>query len=294
MYLNTNDYLITNNSILSGLPNYPTYFSSFTDCVSRIQKSSELQYTRRTGVALNKEKLKDNLISLTLDTSRKLTAYAKFSNNIVLNKEVTFTDSDLRRAADTILPEIARGLHNRAESNLTALTDYGVTAATQTALLTAITDYVSYIPKPRIAITEKKISTTELANLFKQADEILDNIDSLIDIISVTEPKFYDGYGSVRKVIDTGSSSLSVFGFVTDAATKLPIKDAIVRFSINNTESEEVIIKKTASKGGFRIKSMPNGVYSVKVSKDGYIDYDSKLSIIRGEHAMLMVELKKP
>ncbi len=131
--------------------------------------------------------------------------------------------------------------------------------------------------KPRLGITDKKQNTTQLAYFFKAADLSLDNIDTVIEIIRSTQPNFYNGYKSVRKIIETGTGSLAVKGFVTDTASGEPIKGVNLSFMPDGIGSKAAIakasgniVKKTADKGGFNIKTLPQGMYTVTISKNGY------------------------
>ncbi len=145
------------------------------------------------------------------------------------------------------------------------------TGATQTALLNTINACVEAIPKPRIGKTETKQSTQQLANAFAAADSALENIDVIVEIVRLTQPNFYNGYKSVRKLISTGRSTLSVKGVVTDLASGEPLKNAILSFALDGNgmmakaaKSSELLVKKTADKGGFNIKTLTAGKYTVR------------------------------
>jgi hypothetical protein len=53
------------------------------------------------------------------------------------------------------------------------------------------------------------------------------------------------------------------------------------------------IVKKTAEKGSFKIKNMPEGIYSVRVTKTGYKEKVITISISPGEMTTLNVELER-
>ncbi|NTW50701.1 MAG: hypothetical protein HGB19_13420 [Chlorobiales bacterium] len=193
MYLAVKEYLTANAAILTPLPNYSGFFTSFQNSVTAIQTYSEQQQFDKTGIAVNKRQLKQTLITLMGDTSRRITAYATFANNQVLLKEIKVSESRLKKLADTALRDAAQGIYDRAQTNLTALATYGITAATQTAFQTAITAFVTAIPKPRLGINDKKQSTLQVAANFKTADTALDNIDTTVDMIKLTQANFYSG-----------------------------------------------------------------------------------------------------
>jgi hypothetical protein len=66
---------------------------------------------------------------------------------------------------------------------------------------------------------------------------------------------------SNHKVIETGNGTLTVKGFITDAKTGTPIKGASLSFALDGNgtkvkaaKANELLVKKTAEKGGFIIK----------------------------------------
>lgn len=297
MYLAVKDYLMTNAAIVTPLPNYSGFSTAFLGAITQIQTFGELQMFDKTGIQANKGQLKSSLVVLAADASRKIQAYAKFANNQLLLSETKFTESDLKNATDNELRDIAQGIYNRAQTNLTALTPYGITAATQTAFLAAINAYVVAIPKPRVGVAETKQSTLQLANAFTSAESALGNIDAIIEIVKLTQNNFYNGYKSVRKLIEMGIGSLAVKGLVTDAATGEPVKGVTVSFSLNGvamaktaTQTPEVV-KKSADKGGFNIKSLAAGTYQVTLKKAGYAAQTVIISVNDGEMTVMDISL---
>lgn len=307
MFLAVKDYLTTNAAIVTPLPNYSGYFTAFQNSITQIQTYAEQQMFDKKGISVSKKQLRDTLIAIAADTSRRLTAYAKFANNQVLLSEIKFTDSDLKRGADTVLRDYAQGIYDRAQTNLTALATYGVTAATQTALQAAITAFVVSIPKPRLGITEKKQSTVQLSNYYDAADSTIYNIDTIIEIVKISQANFYNGYKTARKIIETGIGSLALKGFITDAATGEPLKGVTINFcpecveptqkaaanGMSAAKEEVVLTKRTAEKGGFNIKSLPEGVYKVTVKKNGYKEQVVTVAVNDGEMGDLNIELSK-
>ncbi len=57
--------------------------------------------------------------------------------------------------------------------------------------------------------------------------------------------------------------------------------------------SAEPIVKKTADKGGFMVKSLAEGDYTVTISKSGYKEQTVTISITDGEMCELNIELTK-
>jgi hypothetical protein len=300
MYLATRDYLVPNSSIIKGLPSFQENFTSFQSTIMQIQDIAEQQKIDKTGITEGKNQLRMALAELAADNSRKLTAFAKLNNNPTLLGEVKFNESDLKRCADTALKDYSQIVYDRAQANISALADYGITEATQNSLLNAINAYNASIAKPKIGITERSQATKQLVVLFKMADASLSNMDATVEIIRLAQPNFYNGYKAVRKVVETGAGSLALRGCAIDVLTGEPVMGVTFKFfSDENTDKETAahgnasLIKKTAEKGSFNVKNINEGVYQVRVTKPGYKEKIITVSVAEGEMTDLRVGLEK-
>ena len=302
MGMATRDFLVPNATITTPLPNFPANNTLLQNTITQIQTIAELQDFEKTGITDNKSQLKSTVCILSADNSRKLVAFAMFTNNSVLLKEIKISESELKRLADAELKTKAQEIYDRAQTNVAALTAYGITAVTQTTLLNAINAFNTSIPKPRLGIDEKKQATQQLIVLFKTFDTAIENIDAVVEIVRLSQPNFYNGYKTARKIIVTGSNTLSVKGLVTDATTGEPVKGVTLSFALDgemmmaksakvSSKSANVITKKTAEKGGFKIQSLPAGTYQVTIKKVGYPDKIVSIDVNDGEMTDLDVSI---
>ncbi len=301
MYLAAKDFLATNATVVTPLPNYSGHAASFLEAIAQIQNFGEQQRFDKSGLKVGKVQLMNALIMLTADSSRKMQAFARYANNQLLLSETKYSESILKHATDNELRDIAQGVYNRAQCNITALEAYGISAGTQTILLNTINAYVESIPKPRVGKSETKQFTQLLANAFQTADTALENMDVIVEIVKLSQPNFYNGYKSVRKLISTGRSTLAVKGVVTDLSSGEPLKNVRLSFSRDDngipakaaSKGGALLVKKTAGKGGFIIKTLPAGSYHVTCSKGGYVEQTLKLAVTDGELSVLNMQLSK-
>ena len=304
MGMTVRDYLPLYPAITAPLPTVAANITILQTTILQIQAIAELQDFEKTGIAETKRQLKDALVALADDGSRKLTAYAKFTGNTVLLKEIKISETELKRQADADLKTKAQEIYDRAQANVAALATYGITAASQTALLNAINAFNAAIPKPRLGIDERKQATQQLVVLFDTMNTTLVNIDTAVAIVKNAQPVFYKGYITARKVIRTGSKTVSVKGLVTDAATGEPIKGVTVTFALDGGTPmaarsakagahTAAVTKKTAEKGGLQVKSLPTGTYIVTLRKAGYADEVVTIYVNDGEMTVLNVSISR-
>lgn len=295
MYSVVEDYLTTNASVVSGLPNYTPYFSAFTGGIDRIQSLVKRLLSDHSGLTISKDKLKIEAAVLAADSARKIKAYARFIKNDLMESQVDYSDWELKKAPDATFPAIVKGIYDLAQSNLEALTPYGITAATQTALSTALTAYETASPKRRSNTSDDKQINIQLAKAFSDTNAALEELTILFGTIKLQQPNFWNGFKSACDVVVTGTRSLAVIGLITDAATGDPLKSATITFvpdgSVKGAKSNGIVVKKSATKGGFNIKTMTPGGYTVTVKKSGYADNVLSITVSEGELTRITVAL---
>ncbi len=300
----TRDYLPPYSAITAPLPTFTSSYALLVSTINQILVISEAQDFKKTGIAGSKSLLRANLCSLLADYSRKLVAYATFTGNTVLLNEIKISESDLKRLPDAVFRTKGQEMYDRAQSNVAALAAYGILPATQTTLQGHIASFTASIPKPRLGIDEKKQATQQLAALFDTMDTALENMDVAIEIVHSSQVNFYNGYKSAREIIKTGATTLSVKGVITDAATGAPIQGAIIEFvpadaavlmakAGRSVPSPVSVSKKSAVKGGIKVKSLPAGTYLVTVKKVGYADTVVTIYVNDNEMSLLNVAISK-
>ena len=294
MYLAVKVFLNSKLSVLGTLPNFMVSFTAFLGLIPVIQHLMEKQLFDKKGVTNSKQALKQVLATITGDYARKLYAYALFINDHVLIAETHITQSKIDIYSDATLLETAEGMYSRTTPLMTELTGYGITTGTQLELQNAIDNFASSIPSPRLSKTDSKEDTRHLKDQLKAADQTLAKIDAVIEIIRYTEPDIYKGYKLARKVMKYGTHTLAIKGKVTDADTKEPINGVTITFLHHDgTNLQPPVIKKSAAKGGFTVKTMAEGIYKVKLSKVGYNDQVITIVVNEDEQCKMNAEISK-
>ena len=303
MYLASEAVLSTNLILMAAFLKFSNFFEILQSGIIKIRSLDEGQVTDKSGIAVSKGQLKVNLVVLIGDLCRKLRAYATMENNQLLLSETNMSESKLKKCNDNELLDLARATYKLGETHLPELLPYDYSMINQTAFMQAMTDFSASIAAPRVNTIDNKQNTVQLGIAFDTVDAALGNIDVLVDVLKLTKPEFYTSYKSARKIINLSSRSLLVKGLVTDASTGEGLRNVNVSFALNGNNTglmkasasakTETLAKKTAEKGGFSIKSLPEGSYSVTVRKIGYADVVTTLNVTNGELAVLNVELAK-
>jgi hypothetical protein len=294
MFLAVKAFLLTKLTVLGTLPNFTAIFTALQELLAAIQILAEKQSFDKKGLTDAKRDLKLNLTTITGDNTRKLYAYALYINDHVLIAETDISQSKLKLKSDAKLTEFAEGIYNRAALHLADVTAYGITTATQLVLRTAIDDFAEAKSKPRLSEAESKEITRQLDDDYVDADKLLAQLDSLVEIIRITDPNTYKAYKLARKTIGYGTRTIAVRGKVVDAATKVGIKGVSVTFlDAEGASLVPAIVKKTAAKGGFNVKTLAEGIYKLKLTKVGYVDQLITVTVNSDELCNIKAEMNK-
>lgn len=322
MFMTLRDCFIANLKLFNALVNFPTKYTLFNTKTTAVFTCAEKHGIDKSGLTESKEEAKENLIELTYSSASRLYLFAKSNNKKELEIQAKISLSDLKRKPGLDLKAKATEIYDDGQLNLTALTPFGTTATTQTALLNAINLFTDLIPKPRTNTVTKTQDTTALKKAIQEADDVISDIDDIVDTIRFINPELYATYFQARKIIEQGTQSLTIQGKVIDDETGLPIAKAKIELyplfdesvskvnneSESNNESKsknlsvsesikakekEPILKKSAEKGGFNIKSVTHNRYRIVCSKALYITYDGIQELTLDELNKLTIRLKK-
>ena len=290
MYLTLRIFLRANAAITALLPNIEEFMTTLDNAILQIQQNSVQQQSGKASE--DKKETREELEMVTLDQSKKIQAYALYTKDSNLLAETKILKFDIINATDIELVNISKGLHGKIDPHLPNISGYFLTVDTQSNYMNLIVKFESFIPARRQNQLDHTDSSKLVNSGFDMADEAIAQIDSVVEIVHLMHPDFYDRYKAARKVIFTGSTSLSLKGSVIDAETGLPLTDATCTFCLNG-HMDPVLVKKSAEKGGFQVKSLNEGIYQVSVSKIGYQTQTLTITVSASEMYVLEVKMVK-
>ncbi|WP_320052418.1 carboxypeptidase-like regulatory domain-containing protein [uncultured Acetobacteroides sp.] len=300
MALTLLDFFNKNISVANAIPNFPAIFLLLQENVKQIQLNKGKQEANITGLFDIKEQLRKELVVNTCDVVRKLKACAVMSGNKVLEKEVSYNETDFSRSREASIPAKVQVVCNRANEHLKDLAVYGVTEKALSDLKQLSDNFLAAIPTVRTSITDMKVITAQLDALFVENDNIMGKLDVLVDVVRLTQPSFYSAYRNNRKIVNKGGTTLALKGHVVDAKSGEAIKGVKVTFTPKgvigaeaSAKGKKVLVKKTADKGAFFVKNLSEGIYVVTIEKVGYVTQTVEISVDGSEMAKLLVKLDK-
>jgi len=235
--------------------------------------------------------LRANLTRDILSTSRKIQAYADYKKDKALLKETKYTDTSLSVLSDVELAQVAKSLYATVNLYLPELQRYELNPQTQETLMNDATLYETSSPQLDTKNREQTTLTATIAENYKTADGIVASLDKQVEIVHDTEPAFYKEYKTTRKVEIT-KEVVQLVAKITDAETGAGVPNATVTLTLNDS-SNDPIVKQTAEKGGFQIKTLPKGIYTATVVKIGYLTQTLTLTLPGDEPYNLEVKMVK-
>ncbi|MDO9340814.1 MAG: carboxypeptidase-like regulatory domain-containing protein [Bacteroidales bacterium] len=298
MYLGTRNFVSQNEATANRIPKFATAYAILLNTTDEIQLIGEMQGINKTGLAMDKNKLKMTLIALAVKYSNKVAILAKLTNNDTLLKEVRFNESDLVRLSEVTLKERVQIIYDKAEANIVNLAEQGITPDTQKVFLETITAFNKALETSRTGIAEKRKATQKLPVLFDKADSEIEIMDLAAGSSKDEFPDFFNGYKTSRKLIDSNSGTLALIASARELINGEPLSGAIFIFTheasiATGSNGNGEIVKKTSKKGNFHVKNMEPGTYKVVVSKQGFKKKEVTVSIADGERSELNVEMEK-
>ena len=258
----------TNASIVAKLPNAQEYLTELDAAIQEIQTYKKLQQEGNKELTEQERQLKAKLIAELMETQRRLQAYATRMKDNLLLETTNLSKTDMNRMDELDLIAYAKMIYSKVDGLLVNLEKYELNAATQKILMDIITQFEALNPESGKSEVDKKSTTSYLAEGYKRADTVLSYMDKEVEIIRSSEPKFYSEYKAIRKV-DLPTDVMKVVAKITDAETGAGIPNATATFTLNGSTAEP-IVKQSAEKGGFQIKTIAPGIYTVVITKIGY------------------------
>ncbi len=203
-----NSYLTVKNVCernVETLQSLPALADAYTAFVTRLQTITSLGQTQAeitTGVARDKQRLRQTMCDAALEVAGAIRSWAKSQKNEELADRAKYHRTTLLAGRATASADRCQTIHDLAAGYVGQLGDHGVTAETLSALQAQIDTFKAIIPKTRTLRAQLKTITAQLAVEFRAANELLrENLDRLILQFRRGHPALVADYRHARKIV---------------------------------------------------------------------------------------------
>jgi len=291
MYLTLRALLRAYPEVLAKLPNGVEYLAALDVVILTIQDNIELKQKGTKTISNQQKEQKAQLKSRILEDGQKLKAYANYQNNANLVEFCSVTETKLGKLNDTEFVVHAKSLYGYIGQALPNLARYQLTPETQASLLELITGFELINPVLSNAQGSYKNLSGNLIVNFKEGDAIVAKLDVEMELVKTTDTQVYNLYRTKRKV-DYNTDSNDLVGHINDAETGAGLPNSTLTFTLNDSTAAP-IVKTSADKGGFQIKTIAPGIYTVVITKIGYQTQTLPITIMGDDQFSLDVKLVK-
>jgi hypothetical protein len=265
---------------ISGIPALASAYMQYKAKLAEIDTAVQNQITDIHGVTQDKKALRNSLAIAAEVIASALTSFASVTGNNELKTSVKFSSAKLLNMRDDIMIETCSLINIKAGENIAALADYGIDASTYAAFQLLLANTMAKNAATTAVRGHHKYYTKQSRELITEAIKLLKaRIDTNLKVLRAAHPEFYEVYINSRAVIDlhgkprthilTEESALmgNIMGTITDAQSGEPIENAKIELV------EKALSIETDQDGEFYLEEVPEGIHTIRVTKDGYETY---------------------
>jgi hypothetical protein len=147
---------------------------------------------------------------------------------------------------------------------------------------------------PRQAIISKSQAKKQVGNMVREVidDLLVKQMDKMVNTLKATQKDFCDAYKQSREIIDLGTTTAKVRGFVLDVED-VPLKG--VSFTISKTGTDVEVAKvESDTKGKFNAAKLPAGDFDFKWELKGYVtESENNVHISAGKELKRKIVMAK-
>lgn len=291
MYLTVRILLRSNSAILAKLPNAEEYLAELDAAILELQNNIAQQEAGVTKLKDEASKLRESLIASILENQGKVKAYASRQGDSVMLDFCKKSKTTLGDMYDSELVRHAQTLLKYMTTHAEELLKYQIKAEDTAALQKLTTDFDAIGPELTKAQSDFNQIKLSVGSGFLKTDAIMTKLDIEMEIVKISDSDFYKQYKSLRHV-NRSSSNCMLIGHVTEAETGKELPNTTISFKLNDS-NDEPIVKISAEKGGYQIRSITAGIYTVTITKIGYVTQTSQLIITGDEQVVFDIQLTK-
>lgn len=172
--------------------------------IDEIRNNENVRVNIFKGKTLAKNANRVDIINLGFAYVSKLFDYAVKSGNLELKSQSDFSRSEVSHIRDTELITKLLNISENVESNITALSPYGITQEKSDEFLQKINSFRNSLESTLTSQAIKVSVRKTIPALFKEANVILKSLDKMVEEYNKSDMQFYNGYKSARNIRNLG------------------------------------------------------------------------------------------
>jgi len=223
---------------------------------------------------------------------RRFGAYIALKNDKQLQAALGLKAYLVPKAKDSKLIEYGNILLLKGREMVTQLAEVGITAEDLDELSNALEAFKANVPLPLVEDATITQLNHEIKRLIKENDRLKAQIDAIMEVARETNKAFYDSYRSLRRAGKPMFTHIALSVNVTDSQTAEPVSGVTITVTSQRSVAKP-ITRKSAEKGGIRIKNLVEGTYTLTVSKLGYREQTLTINILSGETTAITIKLDR-
>ena len=286
LLLVTDNLSKTPQTTLQSMPGFNQMRTELNQTITEIRHNSENQLANRTGYSITKTNLKAQMVIIAANLADCLQAFADSTNNTVLKQEMKITKTKLTRLRAATAADVTKFIIDTATQNLAAAAPFGVTQTIINQLTQITNDFNQNITLPQANIQKRKVITKTIASLFEHTNQLIQRMDTLVNILQLTNPDFYQKYYYTRKTVHTNASKLAVRGTITDQNSQ-PIAEVTIAIPKLKRTTH------TTPKGYFEFKNLPAGLHTLTLKRPGYETLTQQIGSVKSQRLQLNLTLNQ-
>jgi hypothetical protein len=294
MIISVSKYLKSSN-VLSAIPAIVALQVKLDKKIPDLVRLSELISTEDKSVAISVSATTEKVTSQLFAVIKALEIYFMKQKDLATVTKLHMNRTEIKRATYKTIEASVKSAVKIARDNLSSLAIYNITEeqlATIEANMLELTTTNSALD----AFQEnKKEKREELEAHIDDCKELLNEIDMVVEIISLAQPDTYKGYQEVRN--KKAYTELFLTITVLNSETGKPEENARVLVqSTTRTEKGKpyvLIDRKTKKTGEVRNRKREFDIYNVTVEKLGCETYTQEFTLADNTPMRMQVVLKK-
>ena len=203
MFKTTNSVLEENKAVWTAMVPFADAAQKFRDKIAKIDLTAQKQETATAGATLDRTSAREALEDVLFLASEALGVLAHGADDNALRDLTDVRSSGLQRMTDEELANLAHSIVAQTTGRTAELATLQVSEANLTELNQALQDFEESKSAPRTAIANRMAQTESLAELIREANDILRNqLDRMVNLFRRLHPDFVAAYRGARVIVD--------------------------------------------------------------------------------------------